>query len=204
MMPPWVSAGTEKEASWLRLIVAQHHGLPTRLLDWTTNPLVGLFFALEGDAQKCTVGRTCTWCRGSGKHDSTVSVLKDRRGFTVSSLVSKLVNGNAPLYKYGDEVGLLWPPHLDARVAAQSSIFTVRRRPEAEIEPDLVITVPHAARDDVLRELEHVGVTKRTLFPDLDGIAAYLRWSCRNWEHITGIGRDRPRAMRRPRRLTSS
>ena len=201
LMPPWVSAGTEKEASWLKLIVAQHHGLPTRLLDWTTNPLVALFFALEGEARRCTVGRACTWCHGTGDHNAAVYVLKERRCFTVSSLVSNRANRLAPLYGYDDEVGLLWPPHIDARVAAQSSIFAIRKDPSVEIEPDLIITVPHDARDGILRDLDHFGITKRTLFPDLDGIAAYLRWSCTSWKHIQGIGHDLPRATRR-RRLT--
>jgi len=162
-------------------------------MDWTTNPLVGLFFALEGNAEKCTVGPTCSSCSGSGTHDSAVYVLTGRRGFTVSSLVSQKENGHAPLYGYNEEVGLLWPPHVDGRVAAQSSIFTIRKAPGTVVDPDLRILIPHAARDGMLRDLEHLGITRKTLFLDLDGIAAYLRWSCTNWEHITGVGHGRPR-----------
>lgn len=198
MIPEWASAGGPKEFSWNRLILAQHHGLPTRLLDWTTNPLVALFFALEGDPASCALSR-CRFCKGGGVHDSIVHALLNRRGFSVSALVSKEENRDAPLYGYSDDVGLLWPPHINPRVAAQSSIFAIRRNPGREIEPDVSIAIPHARRERILRELENHGVTRKTLFPDLEGVAKYLAWSCQFWEHVRGVGAQRPRAAPRRR-----
>jgi hypothetical protein len=194
MFASWVFAGTPTEVSWHKLVVAQHHGLPTRLLDWSTNPLVALFFALEGPAPACDGRSTCPRCTSTGKHDSAVCVLTNRRGFTVNRLAAQPDNKEAPIYGFDDNVGVLWPPHLNPRVAAQSSIFTIRKDPSVEIRPDLEITIPHEHRVDILRALEHVGITRKTLFPDLDGIAAYLRWSCQYWEHILGIGVGVPRS----------
>ena len=47
VLPQWVWVGRKREVEWKTLIVAQHHRLPTRLMDWSTNPLVALYFAVN-------------------------------------------------------------------------------------------------------------------------------------------------------------
>ncbi|SRR5258706_5019336 len=189
MMPTWVSDGGEKEVSWRRLILAQHHGLPTRLLDWTRNPLVALFFAVDRGA----VSRVNCKCPSRPHdHDSAVHVLLNRRGFTVHGLKQKRANGHAPRYAFNARVGVLFPPHMSPRISAQSSMFTIRKDPSISITPDFSIRIPVAKRSDILAELDALGVNHFSLFPDLDGLAAYLHAVCPSWEEAAGITRSKP------------
>jgi hypothetical protein len=190
MMPEWVSQGTPKEMSWRKLVVAQHHGLPTRLLDWSTNPLVGLFFAVVDEPEPCrdADAPVCEYSSGAGLHDSAVYVLKNREGFTVAGLAANEKNGEAPFYAYDEKkVGILWAPHISPRITAQGSLFTIRKKPAKPIDPDLTIIIPHGQRKNILRQLDALNINRRTLFPDMDGLAKYLEWACRFWDPSRGI-----------------
>jgi hypothetical protein len=186
LFPAWISRGSEKEVSWRRLVVAQHHGLPTRLMDWTSNPLVALFFAVEGTEQRC-VDANCVHCEGRGVHNSVVYCLTNRNAFTVEGLASKKRNGPAPLYRYNDKLGVLWPPNISPRIAAQSSMFTIRKDPGIPVAPDMTVIIPSSARPGLLRRLDGLGINRRSLFPDMDGVATYLVWACQFWRTVAGI-----------------
>lgn len=189
MMPEWVSQGSSKEVSWKRLVVAQHHGLPTRLLDWTVNPLTALFFAVEGEPEPCRVEKPkkCGCCKGGEEHDSAVFVLLDRVAFTVIGVASQKVNERAPLYLFDDQVGLLWAPNISPRVQAQGSIFTIRKNPGVQVKPDIAIRIPVEQRSRLQEQLDQFNVNRRTLFPDMDGTASHLRWACQFWDKSTGV-----------------
>jgi hypothetical protein len=189
LMPDWISQGDKKEVSWRKLVVAQHHGLPTRMLDWSINPLVALFFAVEGGPKPCQASNStnCEYCNGLGIHDSAVFALTKRVGFTLSGLAASDKNGEAPSYEYDDKVGILWPPHISPRIMAQGSIFTIRKDPGKPVDPDLVIKIPYDLRASILRELEGLNINRRTLFPDMDGLAEYLKWACRFWDPTRGL-----------------
>jgi hypothetical protein len=190
LMPPWVSEGSETEVAWRKLVVAQHHRLPTRLLDWTLNPLVGLFFAVEGDTVRCDAS-SCKICKGAGVHDSCVYALKGRRGFSLASLARKEENGNPPHYGFNDEVGLLFPPHISPRISAQSSVFTIQKDPAKPISTEVIFVIPHHKRVEILRQLDKIGVNRRILFPDMDGVAL----SKVDMPFMASCGRHHPQAM---------
>lgn len=142
---------------WEFLAFAQHHGLPTRLLDWTWNPLVALYFAVEKECSEI---------------DSAVYIWKKNvKGLLVQ-----------PKYKSPftiREVELFIPKHSVNRIIAQSGVFTVHPKPNEEFEDGgniSVIKIKHHIRREIKKKLERFGIHRGTLFPDLDGIAEYVKW----------------------------
>lgn len=166
MFPSWLGDGSPEERRWKLLVFAQHFGLPTRLLDWTFNPLVALFFALEREPGSATPGVFVI---------DTISDSVTTKGLTDA----KYKNGTAPLYRYND-LALFKPPRIDGRVIAQSSIFTIGREPSNPVPAHLIQFDP-MARLDALLELDALGMNRATLFPDMDGASAYIKWAVQDW-----------------------
>jgi hypothetical protein len=186
--PPWVWSGIKPEITWKQIIIAQHYGLPTRLLDWTTNPLVALFFAVEEEAAvKCSHGESCPHRSKDGKHYAAVFILKERDTFSVVSLAKK--NSKPPLYRVGDDPGFIRPPDIDGRIVAQASLFSISADPCVKIQPDDTILIDYRQRELLLRQLDTLGISRRTLFPDLEGISKYLAWSAPYWKPNRGYPR---------------
>jgi hypothetical protein len=180
MFPKWVWAGSEAEVRWKQIVVAQHYGLPTRLLDWSSNPLVAMFFATEGEPSKQK--------NEEGFNDSIVYVLTGKDSFSTTSLARS--NDRPPLYeKYSDrfKIGIIRPPDIDGRVTAQSSYFSITKDPKTPIDFDLAIRIPFEARKNIRRELDHAGINRMKLFPDLEGLTAHLRWNVSFWEENPGV-----------------
>lgn len=180
--PTWVWNGDEKVVGWRILFLAQHHGLPTRLLDWTENPLAALFFAVEGGAFRCMQSHgDCCYCNGGELHDSAVLALRSIEPCSLERLAREPQNLNPPIYGYND-LGLVRPPDISPRIAAQAGMFTISKTPEQAIQAELSLRIPHSVREELRRDLDRLGVNRRTLFPDMDGISAHLSWACQYWQ----------------------
>jgi hypothetical protein len=174
---------------WELLVIAQHHGLPTRLLDWTYSPLVAAHFATLGSHPgKDRVIWRLNW-KGLHEHFQFRPI-----AFLVQDLdlVLKRKGISSPwdLFASDGSAGsafacMLEPPALDARIVAQSASFTLcsdKTRPFDQIMIDhglqskLQRFLIPADRVDLIRDqLDLCSVDERRLFPDLDGVAAEMR-----------------------------
>jgi hypothetical protein len=181
--------GTETVNDWEHLVSAQHHGVPTRLLDWTYSPLVAAFFATrpnpDGQERDRAVWRL-DW-----------KVLHEKFEFPGLSLLIKDLDelfgkeGHFTPWRlmrrgaHRDFACLLEPPSLDRRIVAQAAVFTLcsdkTRSFDAfldEHELGKALTkyvIPATEVGRVRDQLDLVGVDERRLFPDLDGVAAAIR-----------------------------
>jgi hypothetical protein len=143
----------ERDLEWLA--IAQHHGMQTRLLDWTESLLIAAFFAVE----KFGTG---------GGH----GVIYGVKGLSV-------VEGDVDPFALS-EISVYRPSHITARIAPQWGIFTVHPRPTEDFRRSGLITEWHLSGTRASREIKRVldscGVNYASIYPDLTGLARHIYW----------------------------
>jgi hypothetical protein len=168
-LPQWVWTGSKEYVRWKQITVAQHYRLPTRLLDWTANPLVALFFAIE---------------KATSLADPGIAYFVGRETTSVESLARR--NEKPPIYEgridgQQGELSFVRPPDIDHRITAQSSFFSVSATPRVPLCPDGVVLVKAVAREEIRTELSIMGINRKNLFPGLEGLADHLKWDHTRW-----------------------
>lgn len=177
------------ESVWVRLSVAQHHGLPTRLLDWTVSPRVALHFATV--EQEHYDKDAAIWCIDVVQARTLLpqrlrAVLRQEYAFLFSV---EMLESIASLEQFdgfaadGEFVLFFEPPSLDARIVNQGAIMSVM--PGAALvlsdfllsQPSLYrrIVIPKELKWEARDKLDQDNVTERMLFPGLDGLSRWLK-----------------------------
>ena len=141
------------ENDWEWLALAQHYGLPTRLLDWTRNPLVALFFAIEKDFGD----------DGAVYIESSYNAIFPEH-FTNPFEVDRVI-------RYLSR-------HINARHTAQDCMFTIHPDPEHAYDTENIdkVIIPSSVKNGIKITLGRYGIHRGTLFPDLDGLCSMIKW----------------------------
>jgi hypothetical protein len=190
---------THTDSIWDWLALAQHRGLPTRLLDWTYSPLVALHFATNDPADFDMDG--VVWCVNFVEANKRLPMklrrILDKEGsdtFTVEMLAEFASLSQFDALSRDPFVIFLEPPAVDARILNQLALSSVMSSAGARLgdwlrrHPDLCrsVHIPASMKWEIRDKLDQANINERVLFPGLDGLS---RWLARYYTPTKRTGR---------------
>jgi FRG domain len=163
---------------WEWLFLMQHHGVPTRLLDWTESPLVGLYFAVDSNLDQ----DGALWCLLPTRLNEQANITYDFSAEIPCFGYDSILDNYLPTRIAGERGTRLSPVAALAlrenpRMYAQLGTFTITHREQTALEAvgatDHVwkIVIPSASKQSIKQQLSYLRITKLTLFPELDNVA---------------------------------
>jgi hypothetical protein len=178
------------DSQWNWLAVAQHHGLPTRLLDWSFSPFVAMHFATQLVEAYDTDGAIWMINYVQAHKDLPQPLRKRLEREQADVFTADMLSEVAPTLPQFDHLAhkdpfLIFfdPPSLDQRIVNQFALLSCMSSAMADISDWLAahedhwrrIIIPAAMKWEVRDKLDQANISERVLFPGLDGLCMWLR-----------------------------
>lgn len=180
-----------EKSVWRQMIFGQHHGLPTRLLDWSFSPLIGLHFSTtEADMDLMDQHDSAVWRVDIHELHDLLPQKYQEESFKVNNTVfsvDMMQDVCASLEQYDEDMGatsmvMIEPPSVDIRIVNQYSFFSVIPSGMDDIEGFLnkytdrtyKYVIDKNLRWQIRDMLDHQNISERIVYPGLDGISKWL------------------------------
>ena len=177
------------DSLWHWLSIAQHHGLPTRLMDWSYSPFVAMHFATSRLEDFDRDG--AIWVINYEQaHQSLPSTLREAlhvegANIFTAEILSSITNNLEEFDGFSDLPFLLFfePPSMNQRIVNQYAILSTLSNPKLVVDVWArkheklcrKIIIPAKIKWEVRDKLDQANITERVLFPGMDGLTSWLK-----------------------------
>lgn len=170
---------SHEELRWVQL--ARHYGLPTRLLDWTRNAAIALYFACQRSGKPDVDGGVFTLNPEDLNREADPENPRIYDAHSDADRIAKYFRLSGTKDPRGRKTIAINPVWNDQRIVLQQGVFTLHGSREFTLTagqaPSLVCwRVPAEHKQKILRELERAGICEMSIYPEPEHMCQYLVW----------------------------